>query len=243
MEHNSVLLNTPEEDPRNMTITLFSALVVRKAFDEAVVPAFETATGSEVAAVYDPTVQLARRVEAGERFDVLVAATDSLAGFGAAVDLGTATPILRTGIGVAVAGGAPHPDISTTEALVRALTKARSVAYSRTGQSGIYFARLLERLGIADQVRVTVLEKGFTAEAVIEGRADLAIQQLSELLFVPGCEIVGPLPDEVQHVTEFSASLGAHSADRAQSQAFVDFLRSSAAQDAFRATRLEPVVS
>ncbi|HEY3926211.1 MAG TPA: substrate-binding domain-containing protein, partial [Acidothermaceae bacterium] len=124
-----------------MTITLFSALVVRKAFDEAVVPAFETATGSEVAAVYDPTVQLARRVEAGERFDVLVAATDSLAGFGAAVDLGTATPILRTGIGVAVAGGAPHPDISTTEALVRALTKARSVAYSRTGQSGIYFAR------------------------------------------------------------------------------------------------------
>jgi molybdate transport system substrate-binding protein len=226
-----------------MTITLFSALVVRKAFDEAVVPAFEAATGTGVAAVYDPTVQLARRAKAGERFDVLVAATDSLAGFGGAVDLGTATPILRTGIGIAVPAGIPHPDISTTDALVRTLTSARSVAYSRTGQSGIYFARLLERLGIADRVNpsATVLEKGFTAEALLDGRADLAVQQLSELLFVPGNEIVGPLPEDVQHVTEFSASLGSQSADPAESQAFVDFLRSSAARDAFRATRLEPL--
>lgn len=226
-----------------MTITLFSALVVRKAFDEVVVPAFEAATETVVAAVYDPTVQLMRRVVAGERFDVLLAATDSLAGFGEAVDLGTTTPILRTGIGIAVPAGIPHPDISTTNALVQALTSARSVAYSRTGQSGIYFARLLERLGIYDRVNgaATVLEKGFTAEALLDGRADLAVQQLSELLFVPGTEIVGPLPEEVQHVTEFSAALGSQPPGPAESRAFVDFLRSPAARDAFRATRLEPL--
>jgi molybdate transport system substrate-binding protein len=226
-----------------MTITLFSALVVRKAFDEAVVPAFEAATGTAVAAVYDPTVQLTRRVAAGERFDVLLAATDSLAGFGGAVDLGTTTPILRTGIGIAVPAGVPHPDISTTDALMQTLTSARSVAYSRTGQSGIYFARLLERLGISDRVdpRATVLEKGFTAEALLDGRADLAVQQLSELLFVPGAEIVGPLPEEVQHVTEFSAAFGSQPAGPSESRAFVDFLRSPATRDAFRATRLEPL--
>ncbi len=226
------------------TITLFSALVVRKAFDH-VLPDFVRLTGTEVDAVYDPTVQLAKRVDAGESFDVLVAATDSLPSFGEAVDLGTATPILRTEIGIATLAGAPHPDISTTAAFVGTLRNARSVAYSRTGQSGIYFAELLERLDIADEInsRATVLEKGFTAEALTDGRADLAVQQLSELMFVPGNAIVGPLPDELQRVTEFSVVTSSRASGRRESQEFIDFLGSATARDAFRATRLSPVTN
>ena len=105
-----------------------------------------------------------------------------------------------------MADGAARPAVGSVTELVRALTGARSVAYSRTGASGIYFARLLRELGIGDEVdtRATVVERGFTAEALLDGRAALAVQQISELHTVGGVDVVGPLPEPVQHYTEFS---------------------------------------
>jgi molybdate transport system substrate-binding protein len=226
-------------------ITLFSTLAVRKALDDVIFDAYTAETGDTVDTVFDPTLQLVRRIDAGETFDVMIGITDSFSPLAerGIVDLTTRTPIARTGVGLAVPPGAPHPDISTRDALVASLLAARSVAYSRTGASGIYFAGLIDELGIADEIgaRATVIEKGFIAEAVVDGRADIAIQQMSELLFVPEAEIVGPFPEEVQHYTEFSATLSTASAGNADAAAFVEYLTGPVAANAYESTNLEAV--
>ena len=153
--------------------------------------------------------------------------------------------MLRSRIGVAVARGAPHPDISTLDAFKRAMTGARSVAYSRGGQSGVWFAPMIERIGIADAVnaRATIIPSGFTAEKLVTGEADIAIQQLSELQVVEGIEIVGPLPDAVQKVTTFAAAVMTGSAERDVAERFVRTLTTPAAVAAYRATALDPVAA
>ncbi|MFJ1936345.1 MULTISPECIES: substrate-binding domain-containing protein [unclassified Kitasatospora] len=232
------------------SLTLFSALAVRKALDEVVLPAFTRDSGVSVIPVFDPTVQLVRQIDAGTPFDVMIGVTDSffpLAERGL-VDLDTRTAIARTGVGLAVPPGTAHPDISTRDALVTTLCAARSVAYSRTGASGLYFAGLLRDLGIADEInaRATVIEKGFIAEAVVDGRADIAIQQLSELLFVPRADIVGPLPEEVQHYSQFSAIVStrtARSAGAAAARSLLAHLRGPLAAEAYTRTLLDPVTT
>ncbi|MBF8189402.1 substrate-binding domain-containing protein [Nonomuraea sp. K274] len=224
-----------------MAVRLFSTLAVKKALDDVLLEAFERETGIEIDGVYDPTTQLLLRIENGERPDVMIAVTSSfeeLRGSGV-VDVGTRVPVARTGVGLAVPPDTDLPDVSTFEAFKKTLLDARSVAYSRTGASGIYFARLIQDLGIADEInaRATVIDKGFIALAVVDGRADIAIQQLSELRFVPEARIAGPFPDDVQHYTEFSAALGVGSTDEAK--AFVDFLTSDTARAAYEQTGLE----
>jgi len=221
---------------------LFSTLAVKKALEDVVLQAFRQETGIEVQTVFDPTNQLLRRIQDGETFDVMIGVTDSFTTLDDIIDSPTLTAVARTGIGVAVPRGAPIPDISSTESFVQTLLQARSVAYSLTGASGIYFAGLLNKLGIAEQIgsRATVLEKGFVAEAVVVGRADLAVQQLSELLFVPQAQIVGPFPAELQHYTEFSAAVSAQPRNRPQAEALVSFLTSPKATTAYTQTMLEP---
>ncbi|WP_157248994.1 substrate-binding domain-containing protein [Nonomuraea typhae] len=217
---------------------LFSTLAVKKAFDDGLLAEFTRRTGIVVEGVYDPTTQLEARIAAGERPDVMIAITPAFAGLDV-LDLSTQVPIAKTGVGLAVPPDAALPDISTVDALVKVLLAARSVAYSRTGASGIYFARLIKELGIAEEVdaRATVIEKGFIAHAVVDGRADVAIQQLSELRFVPEARIAGPLPAEVQHYSEFSA-VAARAGDE-EAAAFIRFLTSDAARDAYARTGLE----
>ncbi|MDH6522814.1 molybdate transport system substrate-binding protein [Streptomyces sp. SAI-135] len=230
----------------NRSIVMMSGLATRKAFDDHLFAAFTAQTGVEVVPIYDPTVQLLRRLDAGEHFDVMIAATPSLDALIAnGIVAEGPRPIVRSGIGLAVARGAEHTKVTTRDDLVATLTTARSVAYSRTGQSGIYFVDLVKRLGLEDVVlpKATVLEKGFTATALESGEADLAVQQLSELLFVPGAEIVGPLPEELQKWTEFSAGTAVASTENADVAAFVDFISSPEAAHAYRATALEPVPS
>ncbi|GAA2613275.1 substrate-binding domain-containing protein [Actinomadura fulvescens] len=227
--------------PNETPVKLFSTLAVRKAFDDVLLAAFKDRTGIEVDGVYDPTTQLLLRVRNGERPDVMIAVTSS---FGELRELGVLevnqrVAVARTGVGLAVPPGAEPPDISTVEAFKATLLNARSVAYSRTGASGIYFAGLIRELGIFDEVnaRATLIDKGFIAHAVLDGRADIAIQQLSELRFVPEAQIVGPFPDEVQHYSEFSAVLGVDAGDAARQ--FVDFLTTHTARDAYEQTGLE----
>ncbi|MFJ8912578.1 molybdate ABC transporter substrate-binding protein [Amycolatopsis sp. NPDC102389] len=193
-------------------ISLFSALSVKKALDDVLLSAFKAKHAVDVDVTFDPTTILVEKIREGAEPDVVIAVSTAFAGLEAA---GALTPdsrvvLAKSGIGIATAPELDDPDIGTVDALRTALTSARSVAYSRSGASGIYFARLLEDLGIADEVnaRATVVEKGFTALAVVDGRADLAVQQLSELKFVPQARIVGPLPDGAQHYSELSAALG-----------------------------------
>jgi molybdate transport system substrate-binding protein len=166
--------------------------------------------------------------------------TGALADLAAADIVMDTRPVARTGVGVAVPPDAPVPDISTVDAFVSAVTSARSVAYSRSGPSGIYFAGLLERLGIAEQVtaRATVVDSGPTAAALLDGRADLAIHQLSELILVPEATIAGALPEAIQEYTYFSTALGTLSGAAGAAE-LRDFLHGPEALAAYAANGLE----
>ncbi|SDN79731.1 molybdate transport system substrate-binding protein [Cryobacterium flavum] len=227
------------------SVVLFSGLATQKALEAEIFAAFTTETGIAIDAHFDPTTELQRRFAAGERPDIVIVATPALASLAAdgVIDPSTVVPLVTTGIGIGVADGADKPDISTVPALTSALRNARSVAYSQAGQSGIYFRTLIERLGIAAEVdaRATPLAKGFTGVAVRDGRADLAVQQLSELAFVPGIAIVGPFPDEVQHLTEFAAALSNAAAAKPEALALLEFLNGDVARAAYERSGLRAV--
>lgn len=226
-------------------LRLKCALVVKGAFDALLVPAFEAQSGYTLEIDWAPTTVIMTKLEAGDTADAVLLVAESLDALisRGQVDGATKRMVLRSRLGVAVAKGAPHPDISDIESFKRAMTGARSVAYSRGGQSGLHFAPLLERLGIAQAVnaKATIIPAGFTAEKLVSGEADIAIQQLSELAVVSGIEIVGPLPDAAQKVTTFAAGVMTGSAHEAVAAQFVASLVTPAAFAAYDAAWLDPV--
>src|SRR5262245_9722474 len=159
------------------------------------------------------------------------------------LDRDAVVDLVQSRVGLAVRAGRAKPDIATPEALKRTLLEARSIAYSRIGASGVLFARLIERLGIAEAVnaKATIIPSGLTGELVARGDTELAAQQLSELMLVPGIDIVGPLPLAVQTPGVFSAAVFAGSAHASPARAFLQSLASADAAAAFRAAGLEPV--
>ncbi|MDI5976752.1 substrate-binding domain-containing protein [Amycolatopsis magusensis] len=217
---------------------LFSTLAVQGPLQAGLLEAW---TGVPVRPSFDPTSVLVERIASGERPDVLIAIESELhrPEFSELIAVEDAIPLVRTGIGLAVRAGAPAPSITTVDDLVAALTGARSVAYSRSGASGIRFARLLDELGIADQVttRATVLRKGFTATALLDGRADLAVQQLSELRVIAGVDVIGPLPEAVQHYTTFAVAPG----PRPEAAQLARFLAEEGNQAAYARFDLQPL--
>jgi len=132
---------------------------------------------------------------------VLILTKEALADLAAngTVAADSCVDLARSYVGIAVKAGARHPDISTEAALRTTLLGARCVAYSRIGASGIFFAKLIEQMGLAPEVNArAMITSGFTAERLVSDEADLAVQQLSELKLVPGIELVGPLPLHLQ---------------------------------------------
>jgi molybdate transport system substrate-binding protein len=150
--------------------------------------------------------------------------------------------LARSFVGIAVRAGAAHPDIATEAALRATLSAARSVAYSRIGASGILFAQLIERMGMAAEInaRARIIPSGFTAELLLTGEADLAVQQISELMQVSGVEVVGPIPHHLQIPAVFSAGRLAASGRVAQSDALLKFLASPEVAPVLRGCGLEP---
>lgn len=137
---------------------------------------------------------------------------------------GTRLALGSSGVGLAVKQGAPRPDISTLDRFKAALVAARSVGHSKQGASGLYFAGLLERLGLADKLKKRVIvEKGPVAARVASGEVELGVQLLCELAPVAGIDIVGPFPAEVQSTTSFAAAVVR---DGAEARAFMEFLGS-----------------
>ena len=142
---------------------------------------------------------------------------------------------------MAVRAGARKPDISSVDALVRALTSARSVAHSKVGASGIYFSELLKKLKIEDKLRKRiVIEKGPVGLAAASGEAEIAVQQLCELAPVPGIDIVGPLPEPLQKMTVFAAGIAADAANPKAAAALMELLRSDAARAAMIEGGMQP---
>lgn len=214
------------------------------AFKEAyleLVPQFERATGNKVSTSWVGSVQMMSRLKGGEAVDLVILSAASLDDLVKAGIIADRQDIAKSGVAAAVKAGAPKPDISSGEALKRAVLAAKSVAYS-TGPSGIYLVDLFQRMGIADQIRSKVKQvQGEPAGAVVaRGEADLGFQQMSELLPVPGIDIVGPLSPDVQKITVFSAGVHrkAQSADAAR--ALVKFFKAPAAAPVIRAKGMEP---
>lgn len=227
------------------TVTLFSGLAVKGVLEGSVLPAFSEQTGVRIQPTYEPTKVLEGLVADGARPDVFVgvaAGVRTLAAEGV-LDQTSLQPLVRSGIGVGVAPDAPGPSVGTVDELVQALRSARSVAYSRTGASGVYFAGLLDRLGIAEEVneRATILAGGFTGEALLDGRADLAIQQVIELKAVEGVKVVGSLPDDVQQHVELWAGSAVDASEAALQ--LLRFLTSPLAVAAYAESGLDPVVA
>jgi molybdate transport system substrate-binding protein len=160
---------------------------------------------------FDPTMRLLKRIEAGERADIAIltdAGVEGLMAQGVLVP-GSRRDLALSHIGMAVKAGAARPDISTLAALQATLLAAPSIAYSGAGASGLFFAGLLERLGIAEAVnaKATIIPQGFTAALAARGEVALAIQQISELMAVEGVDILGKLPPEANTGAVFSAGL------------------------------------
>lgn len=208
-------------------------------------PLFERASGFSLAIDYDPANALKHRIEDGTAFDVVIATrpvVEALARQGK-VHREACTDIGRSGLGIAVRQGTAKPDITTVDAFKRALLAARSLVRSKEGTSGLYFETLLDRLGIADAVhdKIVLGPSGRIAELVARGEAEIAVQQIPELLPVKDIQYVGPLPAELQLYTIFAASVGSAAKDRAAAKAFVDALAAPSAAALFSAKGLEPI--
>jgi molybdate transport system substrate-binding protein len=226
------------------TLRVLSTLALRGAV-RSLAGACEAEGGLRIDADFAPTLALLDRLRKGETADVLILTREGLASLAAAgkVDPDSCVDLARSFVGLAVKAGAPHPDIATDEALRRALLGARSIAYSRLGASGIFFAQLIARMGIASEINAcaTIVAQGFTAERLISGEADLAVQQISELKQVCGVEIVGAIPLHLQEPAVFSAGRLAATTRVGQSDSFLRFLASAAATPALRQSGLEPI--
>jgi molybdate transport system substrate-binding protein len=223
------------------TIRILSTLAVMGAMRE--IAAHNEAANIDLD--FAPTVALLERLRRGEAADIAILTAQGIDDL-IAEDIirpGTRTDVARSFVGLAVKAGAPKPDIGSVDAFKAVLLAARSVAYSRIGASGIFFAALLDRLGIADAVKTLVVPTGFTAERLVTGEADLAVQQISELLVVPGIEVVGPLPPEVQTVATFSAGLLTGSAQVEAACTLLRFLASPEIAPALRRAGLDSVTT
>lgn len=228
------------------TLKVMSTLAVALALKRSVLPAWE-ASGGKVEMEWNPTGVLVERVRAGERADVIISIDEptlALAGEGV-LSASTIRPLARAGFGLAVRAGAPRPDISSPEAFKTALLASRAIAYSLTGASGLHFQQVAKALGIEDEVkaRAVTIPAGFTAEKLVSGEADLAVQQISELMSVEGVDIVGPFPAQWQKHTDFSAAAFCEAKRPTEALAFIDHLASPASMQAYANAGLMPRVS
>ncbi|MDN3278970.1 substrate-binding domain-containing protein [Frankia sp. RB7] len=206
--------------------------------------AFETASGIHVDADFAPTLALLKRLRAGEAADLVILTReglDEMIGEGRVI-ADSAADLARSYVGLAVRKGAPHPDIGSESALRQTLLAARSVAYSRLGASGVYFAQLIVRMGIAAEVnaKATIVEQGFTAERLVSGDADLAVQQISELKQVEGIAVIGPVPHELQTPAVFSAGRMVDAKQAEAADRLLRYLASPEVVPVLRQSGLEP---
>lgn len=226
-------------------LRVLSALATRTVMAD-IGPMFERATGHKLEIKYATLGAGIKRVSGGETFDVVI--MPGMPGFlkksAAAAD--NVTPIARSGIGVAVRKGAAKPDISSPEALRGALLAAKSITYANPaggGAAGVHFAKVLERLGIADEMQSKTVfhpKADATGILVANGEAEIGVNQIQVLMPVAGIEIVGPLPGDLQNNIVFSAAVMSGNSNAEASKALADFLRTPEAAAVIKAKGLEP---
>ena len=213
--------------PSGATVKVFSSNSMQASLGE-LLPQFERAHHCKLSVEFDTAKLTMERINRGEVADLLIvnaSTMDQLEALRKTVASSRRGLAVST-IGVAVLQGAPKPDIGTAATFKRALLNAKSMAYTSAGASGIYFADLIERLGIGEQVRgkARIQPGGLIGELVASGDAEMAIQQIPELRAVPGIQLVGPLPGEYQVRSLITGSLFAGARQAQKAQALLDFL-------------------
>jgi molybdate transport system substrate-binding protein len=224
-------------------IRVLSTQATEPAYRE-LVPQFEKASGHKVTTVFTGTLDANKRLAAGETYDLLIMSAPSIEEHIKAgkVMAGNRVDLAKSGVGVGVKAGAPKPDISTTEALKRTLSAAKSIGYS-TGPSGVYMLGVFQRMGIADEIKHKLKQTPtgvFVGSIIANGEAEIGFQQVSELSHFAGVDYVGPLSAEIQQFTIFSSGIiaGAREADAAK--ALVNFITAPAAAGVFKKIGMEP---
>ena len=211
---------------------------------EKVAPEFERTTGHELNLTTDIAIRMVRRIQAGEPFDLLVASPsqiDALVKEGK-IAAETRANLTRSGIGVQVRAGATKPDIGSVEAFKRAVLNAKSIGYLKEGQSGVYLATLLERLGIAEAIasKVTRPETDIVSELVAKGEIELGMVVITQIMTTPGVELVGPLPLEIQSYITFSAGVSTTAKAPDAARDLLKFLRGPVALPIITSQGMEP---
>jgi molybdate transport system substrate-binding protein len=230
-------------------VSVLSTTAMKTAFEE-LGPAFERETGYRLKVGFGPSLQLEKRLGEGEGADVAIvthAGAQELIGQGRGA-AGSLANLVRSFIGVCVAKGAPRPDLSSTDAFTAAMLHAKSIALSKPvggGASGAHMASVFERLGIAAAIKEKSIygaggPAGLVGLIVARGDAEIGIQQMAELMAVPGVDIDGPLPEALQSVTQFSAFVPSAALNPQGGRALIDFLRRAAAKAVIKARGLEP---
>jgi molybdate transport system substrate-binding protein len=217
---------------------------------KALVPQFEKATGNTVVTAFGPSMgttvnAIPVRLERGEPADVLIMVGYALGDLikQGKVVADSRVDLVTSPIGVAVKAGAPKPDISSADAVKRALLAAKTIAYSDSA-SGVYIStEMFGKLGIADAMKDKARKIPATpvGEIVAHGDAELGFQQISEMLPVPGIDIVGPLPPDLQQITVFSAGIATGSKEPDAGKALIKFLASPAARDTIVKSGMVPI--
>ena len=206
---------------------------------------FEKKTGHNIKVSYDTSNLLMKRIQSGESVDLVILTApliDELTQSGK-ITSGSRLDLAKSGIGVAIQSGKIKPDISSPESLKKALLETNSVAYTATGASGIYFAKVIDQLGIGDQVRAKSKTPagGIIAEIVAKGDAEMGVQMISELTGVKGTQLLGPLPGNLQMFTVFSAGMIQDAKDPQLVKSLMQFLITPESVAVYKRQGMEPI--
>ncbi len=240
----SALLLTAWSGAQAADITVFGTVAAKSALEQ-IVPAFEAGSGHKVTLHIATTGELKADIEKGAHVDVAfltAAALDDLIKQGK-LDAAGKIAVARSGVGIAVAKGAPQPAIGNAEDFKRTLLAAKSITYSAQGATGPTMKKIFEQFGIADAMsaKTVIISKITAPQAVAAGQAEMGFTQISEIYDAPQAQFAGPLPTEVQVYSTFSAAPSATAGDRAAAQAFVSALAQPAAKAILKARGLEPL--
>jgi molybdate transport system substrate-binding protein len=220
-------------------ITVMSTVAVREPYVE-LVPAFERATENKVATMWVGVGAIIERIKGGEIVDLVIGTANGTEELNKLGRLVSGVAMAKSGIGVAVRSGAPRPDISSGEALKRALLASKSIALS-VGPSGVYLSGLFQKWGIADELKPKIKQgRELIGDVLARGDADIGFQQVSELVAVKGITYLGPLSDDIQLITVFSGGVHSQAKNPAGAAALLKFLTSSDAARAIRKAGMEP---
>jgi molybdate transport system substrate-binding protein len=208
------------------------------------IPLFENNSGHKVLATWAGTVDIKKQIDSGRVYDVVIVAGPEIDAFTAQGKLvaGSRADLMKSAVGVAVRAGARKSDISSAEALKTTLLAANSIGYS-TGPSGVYFASLIQRMGIAEQVKSKLKQTPpgkRVSEMVASGEAEIGFQQVSELIHEPGIDYLGPLPAEAGNITTFSAGIHREADQPAAAKALIEHLKAPGAAPIIKKYGMEP---